>query len=223
MSASCRDLERALETGDPKLLEAVEAHARTCAACAGELAEWRRLTQAAPALRVAWSSPELWPAIRQRLAEESTKPEGEAAAPAATASWLRLLPAGAIVALFAIATAGLWAFRNSGGRDPLASRWETTRDPILADAAADEVENAEKSYVESIEKLSRLAAPKLQAANTPLALNYREKLAVLDSAIADLKSSIEQNRYNTHLRRELLAAYREKQRTLQDLMKEVKS
>jgi hypothetical protein len=223
MSASCRDLERALETGDPNLLEAVEAHARTCAACAGELAEWRRLTQTAPALRVQWSSPELWPAIRQRLAEESTRTEGEAAAPAATSSWLRLLPAGAIVALFAIATAGLWAFRNSGGRDPLASRWETTRDPILADAAADEVENAEKSYVESIEKLSRLAAPKLQAASSPLALNYREKLAVLDSAIADLKSSIEQNRYNTHLRRELLAAYREKQRTLQDLMKEVKS
>lgn len=221
MKASCRDLERALESGDPKLLEAVEAHARECTACAGELAEWRRLSAAAPSLRVRWSSPELWPSIRQRLAEESAKPAGPESAP--STSWLRLLPAGALIALFAIATAGLWVFRNSGGRDPLASRWETTRDPILAEAAADEVEAAEKGYVESIEKLSRLAAPKLQAASSPLALNYREKLAVLDSAIADLKSSIEQNRYNTHLRRELLAAYREKQRTLQDLMKEVKS
>ena len=54
-------------------------------------------------------------------------------------------------------------------------------------------------------------------------LNYREKLALLDSAIADLRSGIEQNRYNTHLRRELLAAYREKQQTLQNLMKEVQS
>ena len=221
MKASCRDLERALESGDPTLLEAVEAHARECAACAGELAEWRRLSAAAPSLRVRWSSPELWPSIRQRLAEESAKPAAPESGP--STSWLRFLPAGALIALFAIATAGLWVFRNSGGRDPLASRWETTRDPILADAAADEVEAAEKGYVESIEKLSRLAAPKLQAASSPLALNYREKLAVLDSAIADLKSSIEQNRYNTHLRRELLAAYREKQRTLQDLMKEVKS
>lgn len=223
MKASCRDLERALESGDAKLLEAVEAHARECAACAGELAEWRRLSAAAPSLRVRWSSPELWPSIRQRLAEESAKAATPESAPAGSTSWLRFLPAGVLVALFAIATAGLWVFRNSGGRDPLASRWETTRDPILADAAADEVEAAEKGYVESIEKLSRLAAPKLQAASSPLALNYREKLAVLDSAIADLKSSIEQNRYNTHLRRELLAAYREKQRTLQDLMKEVKS
>ena len=61
------------------------------------------------------------------------------------------------------------------------------------------------------------------AASSPVALNYRERLAVLDSAIADLRSSIEQNRYNTHLRRELLAVYREKQKTLQELMKEVKS
>jgi hypothetical protein len=52
---------------------------------------------------------------------------------------------------------------------------------------------------------------------------YREKLDVLDSAIAELKASIDQNRFNTHLRRELLAVYQEKQRTLQNLMKEVKS
>lgn len=225
MKFSCRDLERALSSGEPELLAALDEHARTCAACAGELAEWRRLSAAAPSLKVAWNSPELWPAIRQRLAEESQSPgAGAAEASAApSASWLRFLPATAIVALFAIATAGLWVFRNAGGRDPLASRWETTRDPILADAAVDEVEAAEKGYVESIERLSRLAAPRLQAASTSIALNYREKLAVLDSAIADLKSSIEQNRYNTHLRRELLAVYRAKQETLQDLMKEVKS
>ena len=54
-------------------------------------------------------------------------------------------------------------------------------------------------------------------------VNYREKLAVLDSAIADLKTNIDSNRFNTHLRRELLAVYQEKQRTLQQLMKEVKS
>ncbi len=223
MKISCRDLERALASEDPVLLASLEEHARGCAACAGELAEWRRLSEAAPALRVAWDSPELWPTIRQRLAEASQGAGRAQASRAPSPGRWRFLPVGALVALFAVATAGLWVFRNSGGRDPLASHWETTRDPILADAAVDEVEAAEKGYVESIEKLSRLAAPKLQAASSPIALNYREKLAVLDSAIADLKSSIEQNRYNTHLRRELLAAYRAKQETLQDLMKEVKS
>ena len=52
---------------------------------------------------------------------------------------------------------------------------------------------------------------------------YREKLQLLDSAIAELRGQIEQNRFNTHLRRELLAMYQEKQRTLQDLTKEAKS
>lgn len=232
MKAACRDLERALQLAGTaegrERLAAVEEHARGCAACAGELAQWRRLTEAGPALRAAWSSPELWPKIRQRLAEESqaARSADSAALPAPRSAWARFLPATvtvAIVALFAIATAGLWAFRNSGGRDPLAGHWESTRDPILADAAVNEVEAAEKGYIESIEKLSRLAAPRLEASASPLALNYREKLAVLDSAIGELKASIEQNRYNTHLRRELLAVYREKQQTLQDLMKEVKS
>ncbi len=219
MKASCADLERALSGGDPELLVAFEAHAQSCKTCAPELAGWRRIAEAAPSLRKSWDSPELWPAIRQRLAEESQKP----AARRAPRAWVRFLPAAAMAALFGVAAAGLLVFRNSGGRDPLVAHWQTTKDPILADTAADEVEEAEKSYVDSIEKLSRLAEPRLVAASSPVALNYRERLAVLDSAIADLRSSIEQNRYNTHLRRELLTVYREKQKTLQELMKEVKS
>ena len=87
----------------------------------------------------------------------------------------------------------------------------------------DEVDTAEKAYVASIEKLSKLAGPRLAGAASPLVVNYKEKLDLLDSAIADLKTSIDQNRYNTHLRKELIAMYQEKQRTLQNLMKEVKS
>ena len=219
MKITCADLERALSSGEPEVLSAFEAHAQSCKACAAELAGWRRIADAAPSLHKAWDSPELWPAIHQRLAEESQSP----AARKARRAWPSWIPAAALAALFGVAAAGLLVFRNSGGRDPLVAHWQTTKDPILADSAADEVEQAERTYVDSIEKLSRLAEPRLSAASTPIALNYRERLAVLDSAIADLRSSIEQNRYNTHLRRELLAAYREKQKTLQELMKEVKS
>ena len=219
MKAGCRDLERALSTGEPELLAAVEEHAKDCAACASELGEWRAIAAAAPALRKSWPSPELWPQIRQSLAEESQRP---AAAPAGGA-WRRLLPATAIVALFAIATVGLWVFRDSGGREPLATPWQTTKDPLLTERAVEDVEDAEETYLASIENLSRLAEPRLASSTSPVMLNYREKLALLDSAIADLQSGIEQNRYNTHLRRELLAAYREKQQTLQNLMKEVQS
>ena len=224
MTASCRDLERVLQDAgaDRDLAAAFDAHAATCPACARELAEWRRVSAAARTLSKSWDSPELWPRIRQELAEESLRAPDRERGRRGGIGW-RWLPAASIIALFAIATAGLWAFRNSGGREPLTAHWQTTKDPLLTDQAVGEVETAEKAYLASIEKLSKLAEPSLSAASSPVLVNYREKLGVLDSAIAELKASIDQNRFNTHLRRELLAVYQEKQRTLQNLMKEVKS
>jgi hypothetical protein len=58
---------------------------------------------------------------------------------------------------------------------------------------------------------------------TPLLVSYREKLQLLDSAIGDLRGQLEENRFNTHLRQELLAMYQEKKRTLEGVVKEVKS
>ncbi len=219
----CRGLEEALRTEDPRLLAAAEEHARTCADCRRELSEWNALRSAAPSLRKSWESTRLWPRIEQALEEESRKASSGAGAPSATPSGAaprsaaRWLPIAAMVALFSIATAGLWVFRNSGGREPLTSGWQTTQRPLLTDRAVDEVDAAEKTYVASIEKLSKLAEPRLADAASPLMLNYKEKLQLLDSAIADLKTSIDQNRYNTHLRKELIAMYQEKQRTLQSL------
>jgi hypothetical protein len=231
--AGCRDLEEALRSEDPVLLSALEEHARACDGCRRELAEWNALRAAAPSLRKSWESPQLWPRIHQALSEESGK-TGAAGASSAVApphsappGRLRWLPIAAMVALFSIATAGLWVFRNSGGREPLAENWQTTQRPLLTDQAVDEVDSAEKAYVASIEKLSKLAEPMLADAASPQMANYKEQLGLLDSAISDLKTSIDQNRYNTHLRKELIAMYQEKQRTLQSvtslMKKEVKS
>ena len=222
MKVGCRDLEKVFQDAgaDRELAAAFDAHAAACADCGRALSEWRQVRAAAPALRKSWASPELWPRIHQALAEESQRTVSQERTGGFGWRWL---PAASIVALFVIATAGLWAFRNSGGRDPLTTQWKTTKAPLLTDQAVDEVETAEKAYLASIDKLSKLAEPRLAGAASPVLVNYREKLDVLDSAIADLKASIDQNRFNTHLRRELLAVYQEKQRTLQSLMKEVKS
>lgn len=220
MKAGCRDLEKALRGDSPELVAAFEEHVGSCPACGRELAEWAQLSAAGPALRKRWASPELWPAIRQRLAEESQRPQAQASH---AGFFARALPGLAIASLFVLASTGLWVFRNSRGREPLTSSWQTTKDPLLTERAIDEVEVAEKQYLDSIEKLSKLAEPRLASATSPVMLNYREKLALLDSAIADLKSGIAENRFNTHLRRELVAMYREKQQTLQNLMKEVPS
>jgi len=51
-------------------------------------------------------------------------------------------------------------------------------------------------------------------------MGYREKLLLLDSAIAECRARIDRNRFNALLRRELLSLYQEKQHTLQQVMKE---
>ena len=118
---------------------------------------------------------------------------------------------------------GLYVFKpGDSGREPM-SNLRVPGEPLMTQETLNEVENAESKYLESIEKLSLLARPRLQSPETSLLAAYREKLQLLDSAIAECRSQIEQNQFNTHLRRELLAMYQEKQRTLQDLMKEAKS
>lgn len=187
------------------------------------------ISAAAPSLRKSWDSPRLWPNISAALTLESARRWGsptpervgffEDLFGSLAANWR---PALAGVVLFGLATAGLFVFRGSGGRDPYTAHW-SQKAPLLTEQAASEVDQAELAYVASIEKLSKLAGPQLAGATSPILVNNREKLALLDSAIADLKANIEQNRFNTHLREELLAVYREKQRTLQDILQEGKS
>jgi len=57
---------------------------------------------------------------------------------------------------------------------------------------------------------------------SPLAAAYREKLKLLDSDIAELKSAASHNRYNAYLRTELASLYGEKTKTLQEWMNDAK-
>jgi len=89
---------------------------------------------------------------------------------------------------------------------------------LLKDTTVKEVENAEAAYERAIDKLDAQARPQLEHSSAPLMANYREKLLVLDSAIADLKSQAGMNPANGHLRRQLLAMYQEKQDTLEQVL-----
>jgi hypothetical protein len=87
---------------------------------------------------------------------------------------------------------------------------------LLTDAALEEVQQAEAAYARSIDKLAAVADPGLERSQSPLAATYREKLILLDSAIAELKNNTAQNRYNAYLRTELASLYSEKKKTLQE-------
>ena len=51
-------------------------------------------------------------------------------------------------------------------------------------------------------------------------VSYKEKLMLLDDAIAECEANIDNNRQNAHLRKQLLAMYSEKQQTLEDVLRE---
>lgn len=216
MTAPCRRFDDALAGGDPSAVEALRAHAAGCPDCGRRQALWDGIDAAGLELRRSWESPDLMPRILSALEAEKARP---ATRPASRVRWI---PLAAAAALFVIATVGLQVFRNAGGREPLVNA-SATREPLLSDRALQDVETSEASYVRSIDQLSELARPQIENPTTPLLVNYREKLLVLDSAISEMKGQIESNRFNSHLRRELLAMYQEKQRTLQELMKEAKS
>jgi hypothetical protein len=227
-NVNCSDRERILRDAQPEELRALERHAADCAACGEELRAWREISAAAPTLRKSWESPDLWPRIHQALAEESQRARARE-----KSGWLARIPewrpALAVLVLMAVSVAGAYLLMNSvPSRDPGRQVAEQARQEqhqkeetrLLTEQALRDLEASEMAYVASINRLARLAEPKIQRASSPLMLSYREKLIVLDAAIAELQAHIEQNRFNAYLRDEMLSLYREKQRTLQAVLRE---
>ena len=220
MTAECRRFDRALASSDESVIAEVRPHAGSCPRCGERLRAFDEISAAAPALRKSWESPDHWANIRESLAREAFAP---AASPERidrnAPAWPAWLPIVAIATLFVVSFIGLQVFRPSLGDRQIFGVRSLPKDPLLTDVALKDVERSEADYIRSIENLSKLAQPKLRAADTPLLVSYREKLQLLDSAISELNGQIEQNRYNTHLRRQLLGIYAEKQQTLRDVMK----
>ncbi len=226
MTFSCTDLDEALRDQEPAALEAARAHAQTCARCRESLEVWGEIAAAAPGLRQSWESPDLWPRIHQALAEESERRqprEGRwswrqwrtaaitAGLVAAVGGWLVLRSlAPELAPAPGTGPEGPNALKGSGGPERR----------LLTERALREVERSEAEYVASIDRLAKVAEPLLENPSTPLLASYREKVQLLDAAIADCRAEIDRNRFNAHLRRELLSIYQEKERTLRALMEE---
>lgn len=226
MSArECREFDKALSRGE-QAVAALETHAGACADCRKRLLLWQEISQAAPALRKGWDSPHLFPGVARALsasAASRSAPEAPAADSPARRRPLVWVPAAVAASLFVLSMVGLYVFKpGESARDPFA-RPSMGKEPLMSNQTLKEVEDAESNYLSSIDKLSRLAEPRMANPDSPLLVSYREKLQLLDSAIGDLRGQLEENRFNTHLRKELLAIYQEKKRTLEEVLKEVKS
>lgn len=214
MKFECGDLDRALAT--PELMPEAREHLKECAACRREYRLWTDISAAAKELHEDWESPALWGRIRGAI-EVERKPK---------AVWWKSKPLLAAAAAVVVVSVCLMLMRpwergtatqsapspagfaalNAGNRD------------FLTDQALKEVENTEAAYRQSIDKLSRLAQPKLANPSSAPEVNCREKLVMLDSEIAETRANLDQNRFNVQLQTALANLYREKQETLKELL-----
>jgi hypothetical protein len=212
MSFDCSRLEEALREEDPGLLALAREHAAACEACRAELEQWQSFTTAlsttAKELRREWESPELWARIEEAL---PLRPASGETKRRVFADW-RLFAS--VAAVLLVTVSSLWLVLRPAPRRPTAS----TGRPFLTEQALREVQESEAAYVRSIDKLATLAAPAMEAEPSPLLASYREKLALLDAAIADLRENREHNLLNARLNTELLSLYQEKQKTLQEVL-----
>lgn len=219
MKVTCEQLEGILERQDAAELAALEEHARACEGCALQLRLEREISAAAPGLRREWESAGLWNRIEQALGAEGKSQRVYLFPRAVSARWR--LAAAAAVLLVVTATAVRIAFQPPEVTENIPTQLVIDeKHRLLNEQTLAQVEKAESAYKESIEKLAALAEPKLKQADSALLSSYREKLIVLDAAIHDIRIQAEGNRFNAHLRKELLEVYQAKQQTLKQLVQE---
>jgi hypothetical protein len=94
---------------------------------------------------------------------------------------------------------------------------EQRRQRLLTEDALAAIERSEAQYVQAIDELTRLTAPRLEMPDSPLLVNLRERLELIDAAIVEYRAEIDRNRFNAHLRQQLLWIYQEKRRTLEQV------
>jgi hypothetical protein len=197
---TCENLDGLLLEGDEASMAAAMRHAQDCAACRERLDEWLDISATAKSLHATWRNDMLWPRIDRALnVRASARP------------WRQIAAA---VLLTAGIGGGAWFAVHEHSEQQAFDR------VILRDQALQKVEDAERAHIAAINELEKVTSPKLDDPNTPLLVSYKEKVLLLDDAIAECETVIRQNRNNAHLRKQLLAMYSEKQRTLEEVSRE---
>lgn len=203
MTITCTQLDDLLFDGSPIAMETAARHAAGCDACAQKLAEWNEIGDTAKSLHETWQNDLLWPRIERSLREEKKRRP-------VTRIWQY---AAAILLTIGLGSTMWFALREQNAEATFDAR-------ILRVDALDEVEKAERAHEQAIARLQRQADPKLEESDSPLMVSYKEKLMLLDDAIAECQANIDSNRQNAHLRTQLLSMYSDKQQTLEDVLRE---
>jgi hypothetical protein len=224
MKFECGDLERALAV--PDLMPEAKEHLKTCAACRREYRLWTDISTTARELHEEWETPALWPNVRTAI-EAEQRAQRKRDRFKLSRNW-RVWGVAASIAVAAVVGALLLVrpaiLKTGSGVDQAKAAAEAPIKRLaggatfLTENALAEVEKNEAAYRQSIDRLAALAQPEIAKAADEMTMNYRERLLMLDSAIAETRANLEHNRYSVELQKQLADLYHQKQKALEELL-----
>lgn len=222
----CRVVEDALASENADALAQARRHAETCDECRRELQILDAIAATARAMHREWDSPDLWrttsAAMRALQGEDARQRHMTSASRAwwnAGVLWRMTRPAASLAAILILAIGVLsWFVWQAARPAPQPIAAADTQERLLDEQALAAIEKAESDYANAIDALARRAAEKSAASSSPLIANLRERLQAIDAAIADCRAEIVRNRFNAHVRRQLLFMYQEKRHTLEQIL-----
>ena len=222
-SSMCETIRRAIVSDAPEEMAELNRHALACADCAAFVEQESRLLEAA----VRWREESVQPpaALERRIAAAITREAmpalrlGTRRAPGARgAMWHWHWRWAATAALVVVALLGITGLVQR-------IRSLSTPETELARAVR-QADEAQRSYAEAITRLDRQAAvvlaragdPSLSSRQAAVLLTYRDRLAHLDSVIAETEGFLQDNPGHSGGHTVLLAAYKEKSSVLREVL-----
>lgn len=185
--------------------ETFKTHLKDCATCSRLVQQDQIILTAAQKLKTPVEAPHLWDRIALDIetggagdVKKNLSPSHKMFAPV----WVKI----AASLVIPIMLVGFYLIFMTGKPSGLLTQKALTR-----------VEKMEREFQAAILELEKRVKPKFDTLDFELAVNYREKLEIIDEQIKLCRNELERNPTNTHLRRYLLAAMQDKKQTLMEI------
>jgi len=185
--------------------EPFQKHIKKCLFCREEVRQSDELLLLSRSLKKRVEAPFLWSRIEQNLKELQPQSMKAGWKGIFWHSWIKF-PVSAV--LLAVICMGLFLLFRPGLLDSA----------LLADSALRRTVKREQRYERSIEKLQERIIPQLPDLGMELMFLYRDRMETIDEQILACKEALRENPGNTHIRKYMLAAFRDKKLTLNEIM-----
>jgi anti-sigma factor RsiW len=194
----------------------LQQHLATCEDCRAMLVDLERIRDAAASLDPIEPPDRVWLQIAGRLRQQGRIQEAPRAAARRRYAPALALAAALVLAIGASLLVIVSRTRQAPAPAPAATRTATAPDAAAVQAAANEVEEAQRKLEQAIGHLQQVADASLQAMDPKTAATLQKNLSIIDQAIAEERAAVKAEPMNVPARESLFEALKQKVILLQD-------